>query len=310
MVKKIKSKNAIIKKAKKLERQGKYKKALKVCDDFLDDELDLNILEIKMDLINNMYFSEEFLEKINSYQNTLTNFLSKYEEENLLKLYSATKNKMDFYTQSADNSYLIGGLILDNLESLLILNVLTEKNNNNDKDDVDNLTSSKIPEDLKIFKKDIELTAKQYLSLNSANIKDILSNENANINKAKTEIKELAKFIANNNEGHILEDDKTLEESKIDEKTIKKLSNKIEQNINEKKYEEALEFVNEALITDSTNINILEYKVRILNHMQRFEEALSSQKTLVQIAKNLEMNLSKNEEKSSDEKNQKTLFEF
>ena len=79
MVKKIKSKNAIIKKAKKLERQGKYKKALKVCDDFLDDELDLNILEIKMDLINNMYFSEEFLEKINSYQNTLTNFLSASE---------------------------------------------------------------------------------------------------------------------------------------------------------------------------------------------------------------------------------------
>lgn len=195
MVKKIKSKNAIIKKAKKLERQGKYRKALSVCDDFLDEDLDLNILEIKMDLINNMYFSDEFLEKINSYQNTLTNFLSITEEENLLKLYSATKNKMDFYTQSADNSYLIGGLLLDNLESLLILNVLTEKNNDS--------AINKIPEDLQIFKKDIEKTAKQYLSLNSANIKNILSKEDANINKAKSEIKELAKFIANKNEVNI-----------------------------------------------------------------------------------------------------------
>lgn len=77
-----------------------------------------------------------------------------------------------------------------------------------------------------------------------------------------------------------------------------------------KNYEQALEFVNEALIIDSENITILEYKVRILNHMQRFEEALSSQKTLVQIAKNLEMNLSKNKKNSSDEENQKTLFEF
>lgn len=108
----------------------------------------------------------------------------------------------------------------------------------------------------------------------------------------------------------ISEEDKTPEESKIDEKTVKKLLNKISQNISEKNYEQALEFVNEALITDSENITILEYKVRILNHMQRFEEALSSQKTLVQIAKNLEMNLSKNKKNSSDEENQKTLFEF
>ena len=304
MVKKIKSKNAIIKKAKKLERQGKYKKALKVCDDFLDEELDLNILEIKMDLINNIYFSEEFLEKINSYQNTLTNFLSQDEEENLLKLYSATKNKMDFYTQSADNSYLIGGLLLDNLESLLILNVLTRENNKTPKD------LSEIPKDLQIFKKDIELTAKQYLSLNGANIKDVLSRENANINKAKSEINELTKFITNKNEEYVYVEDKNLEERKINEKTVKKILNKIEQNINEENYNQALDFVNEALITDSKNITILEYKVRILNHMQRFEEALSSQKTLVKIAKNLEMNISKEEDTSSDEKNQKTLFEF
>lgn len=305
MVKKIKSKNAIIKKAKKLERQGKYKKALKVCDDFLDDELDLNILEIKMDLINNMYFSEEFLEKINSYQNTLTNFLSQDEEENLLKLYSATKNKMDFYTQSADNSYLIGGLLLDNLESLLILNVLTKEQNNKTPKNL-----SEIPKDLQIFKKDIELTAKQYLSLNGANIKDIVSRENGNINKAKSEINELTKFIANKNELYLSVEDKNLEESKINEKTVKKILNKIEQNINEENYNQALDFVNEALITDSKNITILEYKVRILNHMQRFEEALSSQKTLVKIAKNLEMNISKEKDTPSEEKNQKTLFEF
>ena len=146
--------------------------------------------------------------------------------------------------------------------------------------------------------------------MNGANIKDIVSRENGNINKAKSEINELTKFIANKNELYLSVEDKNLEESKINEKTVKKILNKIEQNINEENYNQALDFVNEALITDSKNITILEYKVRILNHMQRFEEALSSQKTLVKIAKNLEMNISKEKDTPSEEKNQKTLFEF
>ena len=296
-----KSKNSIIKKAKKLERQGKYKKALKVCDDYLAEDLDLNILEIKMDLINNTYFSDEFLEKITNYQNTLTSFLSKNEEEKLLKLYSATKNKMDFYTQSYDNSYLIGGLILDNLESILILNILTENKSNEN-----NTNNSSIPADLTIFKKDIEKTAKQYLSLDGANLEKLLDKETANINKTKHEIKELTRFISNKADSDI--EEKNSEKTEITETTIKKLLNKINQNINEENYEEALEFVNEALITDNENIKILELKVRILNHMQRFEEALATQKLLVKIAKNLKNNIT-NKSPKKDNK-QTDLFSF
>ncbi|MCQ2737415.1 MAG: hypothetical protein MJ224_02285 [archaeon] len=296
-----KSKNSIIKKAKKLERQGKYKKALKVCDDYLAEDLDLNILEIKMDLINNTYFSDEFLEKITNYQNTLTSFLSKNEEEKLLKLYSATKNKMDFYTQSYDNNYLIGGLILDNLESILILNILTENKSNEN-----NTNNSSIPADLTIFKKDIEKTAKQYLSLDGANLEKLLDKETANINKTKHEIKELTRFISNKADSDI--EEKNSEKTEITETTIKKLLNKINQSINEENYKEALEFVNEALITDNENIKILELKVRILNHMQRFEEALATQKLLVKIAKNLKNNIT-NKSPKKDNK-QTDLFSF
>ncbi len=297
-----KSKNSIIKKAKKLERQGKYKKALKVCDDYLAEDLDLNILEIKMDLINNTYFSDEFLEKITNYQNTLTSFLSKNEEEKLLKLYSATKNKMDFYTQSYDNSYLIGGLILDNLESILILNILTEENN---RENSTNVTTS-IPTDLTIFKKDIEKTAKQYLSLDGANLENLLDKETDNINKTKHEIKELSRFISNKNDSEV-EENKTPEKNEISETTIKKLLNKINQSINEENYQQALEYVNEALITDNENIKILELKVRILNHMQRFEEALATQKLLVTIAKNLKENITDTPKKDNTQTN---LFSF
>ena len=297
-----KSKNSIIKKAKKLERQGKYKKALKVCDDYLAEDLDLNILEIKMDLINNTYFSDEFLEKITNYQHTLTSFLSEVEEEKLLKLYSATKNKMDFYTQSYDNSYLIGGLILDNLESILILNILTEENNSENSTN----TATSIPNDLIIFKKDIEKTAKQYLSLDGANLENLLDKETDNINKTKHEIKELSRFISNKNDSEV-EENKTPEKNEISETTIKKLLNKINQSINEENYQQALEYVNEALITDNENIKILELKVRILNHMQRFEEALATQKLLVTIAKNLKENITDTPKKDNTQTN---LFSF
>ena len=39
MSKSVKSKNATLKKVKKLERQGKYLKALHVCDEYLDNNI-------------------------------------------------------------------------------------------------------------------------------------------------------------------------------------------------------------------------------------------------------------------------------
>ena len=50
MSKKSKSKNSIVKKAKKFQRQGKFEKAIKLCDDYLDNEkLEESIIQIKVD---------------------------------------------------------------------------------------------------------------------------------------------------------------------------------------------------------------------------------------------------------------------
>ena len=56
MSKKSKSKNAIVKKAKKFQRQGKFEKAIKLCDDYLDNEkLEESIIQIKVDDFSDLF---------------------------------------------------------------------------------------------------------------------------------------------------------------------------------------------------------------------------------------------------------------
>ena len=87
MSKQAKSKNAVIKKAKKLERQGKYIKALKVCDSYLDNEkAEETIIQLKIDILINLYNNDAFINKINEYKVKLTDFIEKSEEIELLKL--------------------------------------------------------------------------------------------------------------------------------------------------------------------------------------------------------------------------------
>ena len=134
MSKKAKSKNSIIKKAKKLERQGKYLKALKVCDSYLDIErAEESLILLKIDILVNLYNNDDFINKINTNKVKITDFIEKSEEEELLKLYNTLDNYLELNSQNMNDdskvgSYLAGGLLVDNLETILVLNEMAKDN--------------------------------------------------------------------------------------------------------------------------------------------------------------------------------------
>ena len=76
MSKKSKSKNSIVKKAKKFQRQGKFEKAIKLCDDYLDNEkLEESIIQIKVDNLSDLFYQKNLSEKFTRYTNELDYFL-------------------------------------------------------------------------------------------------------------------------------------------------------------------------------------------------------------------------------------------
>ena len=69
MSKSAKSINATLKKVKKLERQGKYQKALKLCDEYLDSTVaEENLILLKIDLLVEYYNNDYFIGLINEYK--------------------------------------------------------------------------------------------------------------------------------------------------------------------------------------------------------------------------------------------------
>ncbi len=75
MSKSTKSINATLKKVKKLERQGKYQKALKLCDEYLDSTIAETLILLKIDLLVEYYNNDYFIGLINEYKIKLTHFL-------------------------------------------------------------------------------------------------------------------------------------------------------------------------------------------------------------------------------------------
>jgi len=87
MSKKSKSKNSIVKKAKKFQRQGKFEKAIKLCDDYLDNEkLEESIIQIKVDNLSDLFYQKNLSEKFTRYTNELDYFLDAEEEKEFLKI--------------------------------------------------------------------------------------------------------------------------------------------------------------------------------------------------------------------------------
>ena len=88
MSKSAKSINATLKKVKKLERQGKYQKALKLCDEYLDSTIAEPLILLKIDLLVEYYNNNNFVGLINEYKIKLTHFLEEGQEIELLKIVS------------------------------------------------------------------------------------------------------------------------------------------------------------------------------------------------------------------------------
>ena len=163
MSKKSKSKNSIVKKAKKFQRQGKFEKAIKLCDDYLDNEkLEESIIQIKVDNLSDLFYQKNLSEKFTRYTNELDYFLDAEEEKEFLKIYSIFEqlyNESEDYLRNAKalNAYLISGILIDPVESIIVMNGIIKKKGNEEKKD--------IPADLKEHIDRMKKVAYQYLGL-------------------------------------------------------------------------------------------------------------------------------------------------
>ena len=194
MSKSAKSKNATLKKVKKLERQGKYLKALKVCDEFLDNAIaEESLILFKIDILVEYYNNDEFIGLINEYKIKLTHFLEDFEEIELLKIYNTLDNYLELKTQNLASegivkSYLAGGLLIDNLETILVLNEMVKDNYESIKNDAE-FIESKVPHELESFVENVSKTSYQYLELILENPKEQIANSNFDLEKIRAKLR-------------------------------------------------------------------------------------------------------------------------
>ena len=195
MSKSAKSKNTTLKKVKKLERQGKYQKALKLCDEYLDSTFaEENLILLKIDLLVENYNNDEFIGLINEYKIKLTNFLDESQEIELLKIYNTLDNYLELKTQNLANdgivrSYLAGGLLIDNLETILVLNEMVKDNYESIKND-DEFIENKVPQELKNFVENVSKTSYQYLELILENPKEQIASSNFNLDAIRDKLRQ------------------------------------------------------------------------------------------------------------------------
>lgn len=320
MSKKAKSKNSIIKKAKKLERQGKYLKALKVCDSYLDIErAEESLILLKIDILVNLYNNDDFINKINTNKVKITDFIEKSEEEELLKLYNTLDNYLELNSQNMNDdskvgSYLAGGLLVDNLETILVLNEMAKDNKKENKEPL------KVDLELKDFIENVKKTCYQYLGLILPNYAELINSSNFNFEKI---IEKIRHFIDPNEsvtEEKVEKEEKTSEIDTIaqeemnsaDEETPKTsytdeketdTSKEDSSEENTLKLEDTTEFSPDYSVEDE--IKGLKEIITYLNDKNEFKKALIYQRRLVKLAR--EENIKAEEEHDSK---QKTLNDY
>ena len=194
MSKSAKSINATLKKVKKLERQGKYQKALKLCDEYLDNAIAEPLILLKIDLLVEYYNNDYFIGLINEYKIKLTHFLEEGQEIELLKIYNTLDNYLELKTQNLANegivkSYLAGGLLIDNLETILVLNEMVKDNYESIKND-DEFIENKVPQELKNFVENVSKTSYQYLELILENPKEQIASSNFNLEAIRDKLRQ------------------------------------------------------------------------------------------------------------------------
>ena len=308
MSKSAKSKNTTLKKVKKLERQGKYQKALKLCDEYLDSTVaEENLILLKIDLLVEYYNNDYFIGLINEYKIKLTNFLDEGQEIELLKIYNTLDNYLELKTQNLANdgivrSYLAGGLLIDNLETILVLNEMVKDNYESIKND-DEFIENKVPQELKNFVENVSKTTYQYLELILENPKEQIASSNFNLDAIRDKLrkflepkKEDSKPIESTEENlddSIVEieeeEDKAVEDemSEFEEKsvvTLGEIINPIENDDEDiLESEDRTEFAKEYSIEEE--IQGLKDIISYLNDKNQFKKALIYQRRLVKLAR-------------------------
>lgn len=312
MSKSAKSKNTTLKKVKKLERQGKYQKALKVCDEYLDSAIaEENLVLLKIDLLVEYYNNDEFIGLINEYKIKLTNFLEESQEIELLKIYNTLDNYLELKTQNLASegivkSYLAGGLLIDNLETILVLNEMVKDNYESIKNDAEYI-ENKVPYELVNFVENVLKTSYQYLELILENPKEQIANSNFNLDAIRAKLRE---FLGPKKESEppvieeigeeIIEEEPPFEEigeaeeekeyldelAKLGEKSVVTLG---EINNPEEKEREELEKEDTTEITRKYSVEEeiqgLKDIISYLNDKNQFKKALIYQKRLVKLAR-------------------------
>ena len=275
MSKKSKSKNSIVKKAKKFQRQGKFEKAIKLCDDYLDNEkLEESIIQIKVDNLSDLFYQKNLSEKFTRYTNELDYFLDAEEEKEFLKIYSIFEQ---LYTESEDflrnakalNAYLISGILIDPVESIIVMNGIIKKKGNEEKKD--------IPADLKEHIDSIRKVAYQYLGLYFDNPEEYVAS--LNIDTAAV-FEKVMKTVP-------------LEKEEAVENTIK--TSQLEENIKETEEEAETDFKmidsdqlsNEDKERIESEIETLKKQVAEANAQNKFNKAYKLQERLIKASKSI-----------------------
>ena len=307
MSKSAKSINATLKKVKKLERQGKYQKALKLCDEYLDSTIAEPLILLKIDLLVEYYNNNNFVGLINEYKIKLTHFLEEGQEIELLKIYNTLDNYLELKTQNLANegivkSYLAGGLLIDNLETILVLNEMVKDNYESIKND-DEFIENKVPQELKNFVENVSKTSYQYLELILENPREQIASSNFNLDAIKSKLRQFLEPKKEDAELDSTEDriDESLPEirkeeeygeisneiSEIEEKsvvTLGEIINPIEKDDEDiLETEDKTEFAKEYSIEEE--IQGLKEIISYLNDKNQFKKALIYQRRLVKLAR-------------------------
>ena len=305
MSKSAKSINATLKKVKKLERQGKYQKALKLCDEYLDSTIAETLILLKIDLLVEYYNNDDFVGLINEYKIKLTHFLEEGQEIELLKIYNTLDNYLELKTQNLANegivkSYLAGGLLIGNLETILVLNEMVKDNYESIKND-DEFIENKVPQELKSFVENVSKTSYQYLELILENPKEQISSSNFNLEAIRDKLRQFLEPKKEDSEPvesseeplddplvEIEEDEEIQDEmSEFEEKsvvTLGEIINPIEnEDENILETEDKTEFAKKYSIEEE--IQGLKEIISYLNDKNQFKKALIYQRRLVKLAR-------------------------
>lgn len=306
MSKSAKSKNATLKKVKKLERQGKYLKALKVCDEYLDNAIaEESLILLKIDILVEYYNNDEFIGLINEYKIKLTHFLEDFEEIELLKIYNTLDNYLELKTQNLASegivkSYLAGGLLIDNLETILVLNEMVKDNYESIKNDAE-FIESKVPHELESFVENVSKTSYQYLELILENPKEQIANSNFDLEKIRAKLRKFLEPKKDDEGEEVVEVvEETTEATEAPTETKSSLEKMSE--LGEKSVVTLTEIINpeeeemDALETkDNTEISRkytveeeiqgLKEIISYLNDKNQFKKALIYQRRLVKLAR-------------------------